>query len=114
MFPAIMRKAFWFAALGMMTVLLIGPVVAVVGIILPFALIGALVWLVWRGMKRCAKHFCKAAVVEEHGRARVLPVAGHDALQALPQGVRDAGGALRERGRWLGEKMATFAQATMW
>jgi hypothetical protein len=50
----VLRKLVLFAVLGFATVMLIGPVLAVVGTLLPFALVGALVWLAYKGVRRLA------------------------------------------------------------
>jgi hypothetical protein len=106
MLLSVIRRAFWFAVLGMAAVVLSGPILAIVGILLPFALIGALVWLAWWGLGRCRD--LALVVRRRSGWAR------QPAEEVLQQGLlhcRQAGSAVRERGRWLGVKVATFTRA---
>jgi hypothetical protein len=88
MFVTVLRKVLWFTLLGWVAILLAGPVIGVVGTILPFALVGALVWLVWWGGNYVVERFRPSAVREQLKADRIVP--------ALGQGARIVG---REAGR---------------
>jgi hypothetical protein len=86
---AVLRSLFYFTALGFAAVVLIGPVAAVVGTALPFALIGVLVWGLVRGLRRWSGNFRRTAA-DRRAPLPVLPVAGHPAPRAFPHGVQAA------------------------
>src|SRR5436190_14366869 len=48
----LMMKLAWFRALGLAAIVLVGPVLGIVGALLPFALIGLLVWGAYQGVLR--------------------------------------------------------------
>jgi hypothetical protein len=88
MFLCAARRVVWFSVLGLLTVVLIGPVLSVVGTLLPFALIGAAVWLVWWGSERLARRFRLGSVRERLANAEVLPAVGRGAKRAVGEGIR--------------------------
>src|SRR4051794_6575463 len=51
---AFLRSFVWLSLLGLAVLVLIGPVLAVVGTLLPFALVGLLAWGGYRGVKGLA------------------------------------------------------------
>jgi hypothetical protein len=87
LFP-VFRKVLWFTAIGWVTLLLIGPVLAALGTILPFALVGALVCLAWWGAVRTAERFRLNAVRNKLHVNRVLPAVGRGVREAFAQGMR--------------------------
>jgi hypothetical protein len=94
------RRVFWFTALGFLTVVLIGPVLSIVGTILPFALIGALVWFAWGGLRRLAERFRPDAIREKLVPNRVLPAVSRGARRVFQEGIRqckDLGPVVCER-----------------
>jgi hypothetical protein len=98
----VFRKVLWFTAIGWLTILLIGPVMAVVGTLLPFALVGALVWLAGWGALRAAERFRLTAVRDKLAGNRVLPAVGRGIRVVVGQGVhqcKNAMPAVRE-GAW--------------
>jgi hypothetical protein len=137
------RRVFWFTALGFLTVVLIGPVLSILGTILPFALVGALVWLAWWGLRRLAERFLPSVVREKLTPTLVLPAVGCGARRVFQEGVRhckdygpvvcervwqagsgagrmlrqgmqhcrQVGPALREQGRRIESKVATWTRA---
>jgi hypothetical protein len=82
------RRVFWFTALGFLTVVLIGPVLSILGTILPFALVGVLVWLAWSGLRRLAERFRPSVVQEKLVPNFVLPAVGRGARRVFQEGVR--------------------------
>jgi hypothetical protein len=143
MILCVARRVFWFTALGFITVVLIGPVLSILGTMLPFALVGALVWLAWSGLRRFAERFRPSVVQEKFVPNRVLPAVGRDARRVFQEGVRqykdfgpvvcehirqarsgagrilrqgmqhcrEVGPALREQGRRMEGKVATWTRA---
>jgi hypothetical protein len=87
MFPAL-RSLCYFTALGLATVVLIGPTLAVVGTLLPFALLGVLVWVFWRGVRRLAGRTRWDAVQARLAPAWVLPEVRQRAGHAIQEGLR--------------------------
>jgi hypothetical protein len=79
-----LQRVFWWTLIGLAAVVLIGPVVAVVGTLLPFTLIGGLVWLGWRGVSRLA------------ARLRGSPPRLEPVLQAVPEVVAGARQAVQD------------------
>lgn len=82
------RRVFWFTALGFLTVVLIGPVLSIIGTILPFALVGALAWFSWWGVRRVAERFRFGTIREKLTAERVLPAVGRGARRVFQEGVR--------------------------
>ena len=137
------QRVFWFTALGFLTVVLIGPVLSILGTILPFALVGALVWLTWWGLRRLAERFRPSDVPEKLVPNLAMPAVGRGAGRVLQEGVRqckdfgpvvcervwqagsgagrmlrqgmqhcqEIGPALREQGRRMEGKVATWTRA---
>jgi hypothetical protein len=94
------QRVFWFTALGFLTVVLIGPVLSILGTILPFALLGALVWLAWSGARRLTERFRPSVVREKLVPNRVLSAVSHGARRVFQEGVRqckDFGPVVLER-----------------
>jgi hypothetical protein len=83
-----LRRVLWFTAIGWVTLLLIGPVLTVIGTLIPFALLGGAVWLVWWGATRTARHFRLATVQAKLAENRVLPAVGRGAREIWSQGIR--------------------------
>jgi hypothetical protein len=127
-----MRRVFWLTAIGVMTVFLIGPVVTVISAVLPFTLVGALVWGVWWGAKRLVSRVRLHDLRERIIDTDVLPAVARGAGRAVRQGVRQCkilGPVVRERvrqglhhcqefapafcerGRHIGLKAASFARS---
>jgi hypothetical protein len=92
--PAL-RKLVWFTVLGFATVILIGPVLAVLGTVLPFALVGALVWLAYKGVRRLAGRGREKPALPE-----VLQEAGRGARRAFAQGIQKCSGWAPAVRRW--------------
>jgi hypothetical protein len=88
------RKVLWFTAIGWVTLLLIGPVLAVLGTLLPFALVGALVCLVWWGATRTAERFRLTAVRNRLAMNSVLPAVGRSVRGVFRQGIRQCKNAM--------------------
>jgi hypothetical protein len=126
-----MRRAFWLTILGVMTVFLIGPVVTVIGAVLPFTLVGALVWGVWWGVRRLVRRIRLQDLRERIIDNDVLPAVARGAGCAVRQGVRQCkllgpvvrervrqglhhcqefAPVFRERGQLMGRKAARFAR----
>ena len=82
------RRAFWLTALGFLTVVLIGPVLSILGTILPFALVGALVWLAWWSLRHLAERFRPSVVREKLAPNLALPAVGRGARRVFQEGVR--------------------------
>jgi hypothetical protein len=107
MFLTVIRRVLWLTLIGWATILLIGPVLTVVGTILPFALVGGLVWLGWRGLNYAVERFRPSVMREKLQAERVMPALGHGArivsreagrvFQAGLHHCREAAPALRER-----------------
>jgi hypothetical protein len=122
MFLTVLRKVIWFTVIGWVALLPIGPVTAVVGTILPFALLGALVWLVWYGLNHAVERFRQPAVREKLRADRVMPaigqgarVVGREAGRVFQAGLhrcREAVPVLRATTPAIGDKMRTFLRAT--
>ncbi len=125
------RKLFWLTVIGVMTVFLIGPVVTIVGAILPFTVVGALIWGLWRGathlMRRIRLHDLPRKI-QENG---VLPAVAREAGRTVRQGVhqckvlgpvmcqrvrqgfhhcREFAPVVHEQGRRIGRKAASLAR----
>ncbi len=83
-----LRKILWFTALGWLTIVLIGPVLAVLGTILPFALVGALVYLAWGAVTRSAMRFRLADVRDKLAENPMIPAVGRGVRQAFDQGIQ--------------------------
>jgi hypothetical protein len=90
----LLRRVLWFTAIGWVTLLLIGPVLTVLGTILPFALLGGVVWLVWSGARRTAERFRLTAVRNKLVENRVLPAVGRGVREVFGQGIRQCKNAL--------------------
>jgi hypothetical protein len=84
---SLLRSLCWFTALGFLTLALIGPTMAVVGTLLPFALIGALVWTGWRMAKRLVGRL-RGKVPQDLAALNVLPQVGRGAQKVLQQGIQ--------------------------
>jgi hypothetical protein len=98
MFHPLKRVCMW-TVLGLATVFLIGPVVAAIGIILPFALIGCGVWFAARGVRRLS------ARLRARGAADVLPQVARGARVVFVEGVqkcKDLGPAVRDGAQAVG------------
>src|SRR5262249_26961839 len=96
------RRVFWLTTIGVMTVFLIGPVVTVISAILPFTLVGALVWGVWWGAKRLVRRVRLHDLRERIIDTDVLPAVARGAGRAVRQGVHQCkvlGPVVRERVR---------------
>jgi hypothetical protein len=118
MFPAL-RSLCYFAALGLATVVLIGPALAIVGTVLPFALVGVLVWGLWHSMRRLAVRTRWDAVQARLSPRRVLPGVRQRACHTIQWGLhrcQDLGPGIRAhfqgahaglvvRGRALGQRL---------
>ncbi len=87
MFPAL-RSFCYFTALGLATVVLIGPALAVVGTVLPFALVGVLVWGLWHGARRLAGPTRWDRVAARLAPGEMLPEVRQRAGHAIQQGLR--------------------------
>jgi hypothetical protein len=84
-----LRRVLLWTLLGLATVVLIGPVAAVVGTVLPFTLIGVLVWLAARGIGRLVARFRGTPAVERLARVGAnLPEVARGAGQAVQHGIR--------------------------
>jgi hypothetical protein len=113
--PAL-RKLVWFTVLGFATVILIGPVLAVLGTVVPFALVGGLVWLAYQGVRRLVG---RGRGQEKPALPEVLQGARREARRAFAQGIqkcsrwapaarcrlRAAGGWVAVRGRAAGRRL---------
>jgi hypothetical protein len=71
-----------FTVLGLLVTVLIGPVVAVVGMVMPFALVGGGFWLVLRGLRRLVARLRGVPPAELAAWRRVAPAAVDVAGQA--------------------------------
>jgi hypothetical protein len=84
-----LRRIVLWTFLGLATVVLIGPVMAVVGTVLPFTLIGVLVWLTARGVHRLVARFRGSAASDKLAQVRAnLPEVARSARQAVEHGIR--------------------------
>jgi hypothetical protein len=100
MFLCAARRVVWFTVLGVLTVVLIGPILSVVGTILPFALIGGGVWLAWWGGVRLANRLRWTTVREQLAQKQVLPAVGRGVRRVVDAGIRqckDLGPVVCER-----------------
>lgn len=105
MFSTVLRRVLWFTALGWLTLLLIGPVMAVAGTLLPFALIGGLVWLVWWGAERATRHARLAYANGKWPQEPVVPALGRGARHVFEQGVHHCKAfapVVRDRAKMMG------------
>jgi hypothetical protein len=82
-----LRRVFWWTVIGLAAVVLIGPVMTVVGTVLPFTLIGGLVWLTARGVRRVAARFRGVSPPLKPALQAVPDVIG-GAKQAVQDGIR--------------------------
>ncbi len=122
MFLTVFKKVLWFTAIGWVVILLSGPVLGVVGTILPFALVGGLAWLVWWGLHYALERYRLPAVRDKLQANRIMPAMGQGAryvgreagrvFHAGFQHCREAMPALRVSRPWLSEKMSVFLRAT--
>jgi hypothetical protein len=120
MFLTVVRRVLWLTLIGWATLLLIGPVLTVVGTILPFALIGGVVWLGWWGINKAAERFHPSRVREKLHADRVMPALGQGAryvgretgrvFQAGIHHCREAAPALRERACAVGCQAGRFVR----
>jgi hypothetical protein len=94
--PAL-RKLMWFTVLGFATVTLTGPVLAVLGTLLPFALVGALVWLAYKGVLWLAG---RVRGQEKPALPDVLQDAGREARRVFAQGIQKCSGWAPAVRRW--------------
>lgn len=113
------RRVIWFTVLGAAAIVLVGPVLTVAGTILPFALVGALIWLAWRGAARLVSSFSLADVRGKLAAETVLPAAGavgRRAGCAFRHGVQHcyaAAPVLREQARWMRSKLAAHVRTAV-
>jgi hypothetical protein len=94
-----LTRVCWWTFLGLATVFLIGPVVAVVGIVLPFALIGCGVWFAARGVRRLQARLRRSPAMD------VLPQVARGAREVLADGVqkcKDFGPVVRDGAQAVG------------
>jgi hypothetical protein len=84
-----LRRVVLWTILGLATVVLIGPIAAVVGTVLPFTLIGVLVWLTARGVQRLVARWRGSPAAEKLAEVRAqLPDVARGARQAVENGIR--------------------------
>jgi hypothetical protein len=126
-----MRRVFWLTVIGVMTVFLIGPVVTILGAVLPFTLVGALVWGVWVGARRLVRKVRLCDLRERIIDNDLLPAVARGAGRAVRQSVhqckilgpvvrervrqglhhcQEFAPAFRERGRYMGRKAVHFTR----
>jgi hypothetical protein len=126
-----MRRVFWLTIIGVMTMFLIGPLVTVISAVLPFTLVGALVWGAWWGATRLVRRVRLHDLRERIIDTDVLPAVARGAGRAVRQGVHQCkilGPVVRERvrqglhhcqefapvfcerGRQMGQKAVRFAR----
>jgi hypothetical protein len=87
----LLRKVALWTLIGVGVIFLSGPVLTIIGVILPFALVGALVWLVIR-----------AIIAGPRAVGRTIRTVGGGALRVVAAGPRWAGRQLGRSARFLG------------
>jgi hypothetical protein len=98
-----------FPLLGLLAVVLIGPALSVAGTLLPFAIIGGLVWIGVRVLRRVVRRIRGDVDVRRPGWREVLPVAGQRAREAVLWGMdraQEAAPAIRARAEEAGRGAA--------
>ncbi len=94
-----------FPLLGLLFVLLIGPVMSIAGVLLPFAILGAGVWVFAAVLRRAFAPFWPRVQVRRPAWRQVLPVAGQKARQAVDWGIdrcQEAAPVIRARAEQAG------------
>jgi hypothetical protein len=82
-----LRRVFWWTIIGLITVVTIGPVIAVVGTVVPFTIIGVLVWFAARGVHRLVVRL-RGGAAEKLRLQEVLPQVRRGARLAVEEGIR--------------------------